>query len=228
MKNRSNTFFIILMACILALTFSACTENREPIPSEDGNEGTAVETVAGEAGGEEGGEKTPDPETFSVEDIIIDGHLNSHEYIFSLKDETTGMEVYWANDEQHIYIGIITDSTGWTSIGFDPESAMKGANIIFMAIDDQGIVIRDDFGTSTFSHSSDEDLGGSFDIEEYAGKPDGDVAVYEFKIMMDTGDEFDSVLVPGEEYKVILATNSGGVNFDSKHTKKSSSQIKLN
>ena len=228
MKNKFYALLTVLIICLFALTFSACIETREPTSSEDVKESAAVETTREESGNEEERKETPDPETFSTENIIIDGSINSHEYFFSLKDETTGMEVYWSNDEQFIYVGIITDSSGWTSIGFDPGSAMKGANIIFMAIDDQNTMMRDDFGTSTFSHSSDEDLGGSFDIEEYAGKSDGNVAAYEFKMLLDTGDEFDGVLEPGEQYKVIFAANSRGNDFDSKHTKRSSSQIQLN
>jgi len=65
------------------------------------------------------------------------------------------------------------------------------------------------------------------DQEEYAGKPDGDTAVYEFKILLDSGDEFDGVLNPGEEHKVIFSVNDRVIDFDSKHTKKSSGRIQL-
>ena len=211
MKNQFYTMLVVLIICILALTFSSCAETKETTSSEDEQENTAA----------------PDSETLLTENIVIDGSMDSHEYFFSLKDETTGLEVYWSNNRQYIYIGIIAGSSGWTAIGFNPEFAMKGANIIFMAINGKDIVIRDDFGNSTFSHSPDEDLGGSFDIEEYAGKADGDTAVYEFKMLLDSGDEFDGVLNSGEEYKVILSVNERVIDFDSKHTKKSSSQIQL-
>ena len=211
MKNQFYIMLIVLIICILALTFSSCAETKETTSSEDKQENTAA----------------PDSETLLTENIVIDGSMDSHEYFFSLKDETTGLEVYWSNDKQYIYIGIIAGSSGWTAIGFNPEFAMKGANIIFMAIDGKDIVMRDDFGNSTFSHSPDEDLGGSFDVEEYAVKADGDAAMYEFKMLLDSGDEFDGVLNAGEEYKVILSVNDRVIDFDSKHTKKSSSQIQL-
>ncbi|MFC2145702.1 hypothetical protein ACFLQQ_05165, partial [Actinomycetota bacterium] len=83
--------------------------------------------------------------------------------------------------------------------------------------------MRDDFGNSTFSHTPDEDLGGSFDIEEYTGSADEDKAVYEFKMLLDSGDEFDSVLNPGEKHKVIFSVNDRVIDFDSKHNKKKSS-----
>jgi hypothetical protein len=211
MKNQFYIMLIVLIICILALTFSSCAKTKETTSSEDKQENTAA----------------PDPETFLTENIIIDGSMDSHEYLFSLKDETTGLEVYWSNDRKYIYIDIIAGSSGWTAIGFNPEFAMKGANIIFMAINGKDIVMRDDFGNSTFSHSPDEDLGGSFDVEEYAVKVDGDVAMYELKMLLDSGDEFDGVLNAGEEYKVILSVNDRVIDFDSKHTKKSSSQIQL-
>jgi hypothetical protein len=211
MKNQFYTMLVVLIICILALTFSSCAETKETTSSEDKQENTAA----------------PDSDTLLTENIVIDGSMDSHEYFFSLKDETTGLEVYWSNDRQYIYIGIIAGSSGWTAIGFNPEFAMKGANIIFMAINGKDIVMRDDFGNSTFSHSPDEDLGGSFDVEEYAVKADGDTAMYEFKMLLDSGDEFDGVLNAGEEYKVILSVNDRVIDFDSKHTKKSSSQIQL-
>ncbi len=213
MKNKFYTILTVLILCSLALTFSACTENGETTSSEDEKERTTVETI------EE--EDIPGPETISTENIAIDGSIDSHEYFFSLKDGTTGLEIYWSNDKQYIYIGIIASSSGWTAIGFNPEFAMKGANIIFMVIDGQDVVMRDDFGNSTFSHSSDMDLGGSFDVEEYAGKADGGEAVYEFKMLLDTGDEFDSILNHGEQYKVIFAVKSRSIDFDNKHIKKS-------
>ena len=46
-------------------------------------------------------------------------------------------------------------------------------------------------------------------------------------MLLDSGDEFDGVLNAGEEYKVILSVNDRVIDFDSKHTKKSSSQIQL-
>jgi hypothetical protein len=195
----------------MSLTFSSCTGPDKTTSNEDEQENTTV----------------PDYETLLTENIIIDGSMDSHEYFFSLKDETTGLEVYWSNDSQYIYIGIIASSSGWTAIGFNPGFAMKGANIIFMAIDGQDIVMRDDFGNSTFSHSPDEDLGGSFDVEEYAGKVNGNKAMYEFKMLLDSGDEFDGVLNSGEEYKVILSVNDEVIDFDKKHIKKSSGSMQL-
>lgn len=213
MKNKFYAILLVLILCSMALTSFACTETTF---SEDEKERTTVETIKEE--------DVPDPETFSTENIIIDGSIDSHEYFFSLKDGTTALEIYWSNDKQYIYIGIIASSSGWTAIGFNPEFAMKGANIIFMAIDGQDVVMRDDFGNSTFSHSPDMELGGSFDVEEYAGKADGGETVYEFKMLLDTGDEFDSILNYGEQHKIIFSVNSQSIDFDNKHTKKTAAR----
>jgi hypothetical protein len=217
MRNKIFNLSILLMISIFALTFLACT-GAEDADTETMEESTEIETEK---------EETADPGSFSTNDIVIDGSIESHEYPFALNDDATGMEVFWLNDTQYIYIGIIASSSGWTAIGFNPEAAMKGANILFMSIDGQDVSIRDDFGTSTFSHSSDEEIGGSFDVEEYAGSSEGDRAVYELKILLNTGDEFDGVLSPGEEYKVIFATNDGSTDFDSKHSKRSSGLMQL-
>ena len=55
------------------------------------------------------------------------------------------------------------------------------------------------------SHPADESLGGSDDILEYGGVEEGQVTVIEFKIPLDSGDEYDKPLKPGSSYTVLLA-----------------------
>ena len=111
--------------------------------------------------------------------------------------------------------------------GFDPESAMKGANIIFLALDEGELLVRDDFGTSSFGHDGDIRLGGSGDITMSAAIKENSHTVYEFSIPLDSGDEFDKVLSPGNTYNIILAVNNSSVDFDRVHSARSSGQIIL-
>jgi len=158
---------------------------------------------------------------------VIDGSIDPGEYIHSLTENATGIEFFWSHDGQELFAGIKTVSSGWISAGFDPQSAMKDANIIFMALDGEDVMIRDDFGTSAFSHDDDVELGGTNDITASAAGRDGGITVYEFSIPLDSGDEFDRVLVPGNEYGVIFAVNDNGIDFDSKHSASGSAGIQL-
>ncbi len=164
---------------------------------------------------------------FSVEAIRIDGTAGPDEYPFSYEDSRTGITIYWFNDSSDLYICLESPSGGWTAVGFDPGFAMKDSNIIFFAMDGENILARDDFGVSSFFHSDDETLGGSFDITQYAGKKAGDGANFEFILPLKSGDKFDKALEPGNEYKVNLAINSTDTDFDNKHTNKSSTTITL-
>jgi len=218
--SRSFLFLFIFMMPLFLIT--GCTpaattaaEKTADAPQED-----VDETV-------EAKEEIINTGAASAEAVVINGEIGNGEYMASLQDNNTGIQLFWSNDSQDLYIGIITDSGGWVAVGFDPQSAMKGANIIFMALDGGTVLLRDDFGTSSFSHDSDEKLGGSNDISESAGKKDGDKAVYEFIIPLDSSDEFDKVLSPGNSYKVILSLNSSNTDFDRKHSARSSNQITL-
>ena len=165
---------------------------------------------------------------FSAENIITDGVVSPDEYPFSYEDHETGIIMYWFNDSSDLYVCLESPSGGWTAVGFDPGFAMNGANIIFFTMDGESVLVRDDFGVSSFSHDDDETLGGSFDITKYAGKNMGDGATFEFVLPLKSGDEFDKVLEQGNDYQVILAINSKVTNFDTKHTNKSSTTITLN
>jgi len=104
---------------------------------------------------------------------------------------------------------------------------MKDANIILFTIANENIIARDDYGTSDFTHSSDEELGGSFNITEYTGKKENGITVIEFIIPLDSGDEFDRVLEPPGSYDVILAVNLTNTDLGSKHSKRNSCVIEL-
>jgi hypothetical protein len=177
---------------------------------------------------EEAGDPEEDPaEDIGAEGPVVDGIIARDEYASSLTDDTTGIELFWTHDNRELFMGIKTGSSGWVSVGFDPQSAMKGANIIFLALDGGAVLVRDDFGTSSFGHDDDERLGGSTDIGSSAGSRDGNLSVYEFSIPLDSGDEFDKVLSPGNTYRVILAVNNSGTDFDRKHSARSSVDMQL-
>lgn len=160
---------------------------------------------------------------YTVQNINTNGVVEENEYQFLVEDSATGLAVYWSQDNTLLYMGITGLGPGWAAVGFNPSFAMKDANIIMMAFSEDQALIRDDFGVSNFDHQPDIELGGTSDIEEHAGSPDA----FEFVILLDSGDEYDQELIPGQTYKMILAV-SDSPDFDSKHSKRSSVSVSLN
>lgn len=160
---------------------------------------------------------------YTVQNINTNGVVGENEYQFLVEDSATGLAVYWSQDNTLLYMGITGLGPGWAAVGFNPSFAMKDANIIMMAFSEGQALIRDDFGVSNFDHQPDTELGGTSDIEEHAGSPDA----FEFVILLDSGDEYDQELIPGQTYKMILAV-SDSPDFDSKHSKRSSVSVSLN
>ncbi len=166
-------------------------------------------------------------EEFMITDIAVDGFIDGNEYTNSYIDEPTGLVLYWNNDDTELYIGIESPHNGWVAIGFDPEQAMQGANIILVAMENDTVLIRDDFGNSPFTHRPDEELGGTTDIVDFAGQNLENGFTIEFVIPMNSGDEFDKKLQSSKEYDIILAINSSSIDFEARHTNKSKTKIVL-
>jgi len=138
-----------------------------------------------------------------------------------------GIELQWRTDNEYLYINISAPTTGWVSVGFDPTNQMADANIIIGYVDGSGeVMIRDDFGTSSTSHASDESLGGTDNIMDHYGMDDGAMTMLHFRIPLDSGDMYDKVLVPGNNYNVILAYGSAD-NFTGFHTVATGTNIGL-
>jgi len=59
------------------------------------------------------------------------------------------------------------------------------------------------------SYPPDEELGGSNDIVEYAGREEGGLTVIEFKIPLQSGDRYDKPLRSVGSYDLIAAMGRG-------------------
>ena len=163
----------------------------------------------------------PEPETLPA----IDGIVSANEYMHITTDSSTGITVSWTNTEETIYVALESPGTGYVSIGFDPDSAMSGANFIFGYVTSEGSFARDEYGTSLFGHGPDTSNGGTDDIIEHAGM-ESEGTTFEFSIPLDSGDSKDKPLTPGSSYSCLLAY-SGTDNFTTKHSKRGSVTITL-
>ena len=137
-----------------------------------------------------------------------------------------GIELQWRTDDEYLYVNVSAPTTGWVAVGFDPTYQMADANIIIGYVDGDDVMIRDDFGTSSTSHASDESQGGTDNIMDSYGMDDGAMTMLHFKIPLDSGDMYDKVLVPGNNYNIILAYGSSD-NFTGFHTVATGTDIDL-
>ncbi len=98
-------------------------------------------------------------------------------------------------------------TTGWVSFGLEPDSVMKGADIIIGWVDDKSgeVFAEDHYGSGRFSHRTDEALGGSNNVTALGGGQKDGVTTITVSIPLDSGDGFDKVLEAGKEYTVIFA-----------------------
>ncbi|MFP4180689.1 MAG: DOMON domain-containing protein [Spirochaetaceae bacterium] len=96
---------------------------------------------------------------------------------------------------------------------------MKDANIIFGFVKEGEVHIEDHYGTGTFSHEKDTDIGGSRDILDYSGSESDGETTLEFTIPLDSGDEYDTPLTLSKEHTVLFAFGPDGAdNFSTKHS----------
>lgn len=109
-------------------------------------------------------------------------------------------------------------TTGWVSVGFDPTSMMEEANLLVGYVEGGTAYIRDDYGTGQFSHASDVSLGGTDDAEIISGSESSGETSLEFRIPLDSGDQYDKVLTQGTAYTLIFAYGEDGADdFASYH-----------
>ncbi len=174
----------------------------------------------------------------SATDMVIEQNDGTIDYIpisqidnitFAQYEEVveSGITLQWRTDADYLYINLTAPTTGWVAVGFDPVNAMQDANIIIGYVDSSGeVFIRDDYGTSPGSHAADTSLGGADHVMDHYGMDDGSMTMLHFKIPLNSGDEYDKMLMPGNTYEVILAYGSSD-NFTSFHTMATSIEIEL-
>jgi hypothetical protein len=137
-----------------------------------------------------------------------------------------GIMLKWQIENEQINITLSASTTGWIAVGFDPSAQMLDANVIIGYVESSNTEIRDDFGDTPYTHSSDVSLGGTDNITNVSGSEEEGITELNFSIPLSSGDTFDSVLVEGSTYPVILATGLSD-DFDSIHNVRTTVVIQL-
>jgi len=154
-----------------------------------------------------------------------DGKVSDGEYAHQT---TVGdVRVWWGNDAQYLYLAMEAPTTGWVSVGLDPQNRMQGANFIFGMVVDGQAQIWDAYGVGpTGPHPADVDLGGTSDIVAYGGIEENGVTRFEVQIPLDSGDRYDRPLRRGQRYKMITAVGTAD-DFDARHSSRATGEITL-
>lgn len=179
---------------------------------------------------EEEAEPTPTPEAESEAmgtAWAADGVISEGEYAQEANYDS--LRVWWSNDDTHLYLAMEGDTTGWVSVGLNPELGMQGADYIFGYVENGEAQIWDAWGTERTgaNHPPDAELGGSDDIVTFAGVEENGVTRFEVQIPLDSGDDYDNTLVPGESYPIIVAMGDQD-EFNAYHSRYVSGEISLN
>ena len=170
---------------------------------------------------------TPEAESQAMgESWAADGTISEGEY--AQEADFNGIRLWWFNDDTHLYLAMEGDTTGWVSVGLNPELGMKGADYILGYVADGEAQLWDAWGTerSGANHPPDQELGGSDDIVDFAGVEENGVTRFEVKIPLDSGDEYDNALQPGESYPIIVAIGDQD-QFNAYHSKYAPGEIAL-
>jgi len=149
----------------------------------------------------------------------LDGVIDENEYPFMARVADGDMEIHWKVEGDNITFAIRAKTTGWVSIGFDPENAMLRADMVFGLVKGGSPLAIDAWSTgATGPHPEDTELGGTFDILAYGGTETDGWTTIEFTRKLITPDGFDKSIPRDGKLKVIWAF---GVTDDwnSKHSR---------
>jgi hypothetical protein len=133
------------------------------------------------------------------------------------KFEAKNMTVSWSIDKDLIHVELTAKTTGWVAIGFDPEKAMQGADIIIGAVKKGKVRIEDHYGDRKRGHSKDEKLGGKTNVLNPAGEEVDGVTTISFSLALDSSEKWDKPIHPEGTSRIMIAYGSGQDSFKAGH-----------
>jgi hypothetical protein len=127
-----------------------------------------------------------------------------------------GITMQWKLEGENLHVRMAAAVSGWVAVGFDPSRRMKDSDIIIGYVQDGRVFVEDHFGTGATSHRPDAELGGRNDVMNAEGREENGITWIAFTIPLDSGDQYDKVLQPGNSYQVNLAAG-GQDDFGNYH-----------
>lgn len=127
------------------------------------------------------------------------------------------MTFSWAIEGDQIHVQLAAQTTGWVGIGFDPENAMEGANIIIGAVKNGKFKVEDHYGDRKRGHTSDKKLGGTDNVLNASGSEDGGVTTISFTLPLKAEEKYDKEIKPEGMSRIMLAYGAGKDSFKTRH-----------
>jgi hypothetical protein len=140
-------------------------------------------------------------------------HATDYQHTLEVKD----MQFSWAIEGDKIHVKLSAKTTGWVGIGFDPETAMAGANIIIGAVKNGKFKVEDHYADRKRGHKNDVKLGGTNDVINTFGSEEDGVTTISFTFPLDSGDKYDKPIKAQGKYRVMLAYGAGKDSFKNRH-----------
>lgn len=136
-----------------------------------------------------------------------------YDHMLQAKD----MEVHWRVDGEQIHLKLSAKTTGWVGIGFGPENAMKGADIIIGAVKKGKVRIEDHYGDRKRGHSSDKKLGGENHVLNPQGMEEDGVTTISFTLPLKADEKWDKAIDPSTMSRIMVGYGSGRDSFKAGH-----------
>ncbi len=152
-------------------------------------------------------------------------NVQAAEYAHEVKDKK--MTFAWSVEGDKLAVKLSAETEGWVAIGFNPVTAMKGANFILGYVKNGIVELADHFGTDENAHKSDTNLEGTSDVTLVGGTESGGITTIEFTIPMASADKNDTKIDVNGDTTVLLAYGAGRDSFLSKHKYRSALKVNL-
>jgi hypothetical protein len=137
----------------------------------------------------------------------LDGIVQNGEYRGTASFDGGNFLLFWDFQGDVMNMALKAKTAGWVSIGFDPSSKMKDADMVLGLVDDSGrVYVVDAFSTGENGpHPADTDLGGTDDIIDFGGTESDGWTTIEFSRLANSTDLYDRNVWNGQVIKVIWA-----------------------
>jgi hypothetical protein len=208
-----------LLLCALIFAFS-CTspQTKTPMQQQDVEPPNTTQTP----------DTTETPSSQPDEPgWVADAVISTGEYSRLDSFDDGNYEIAWNSDGEYIYVFIRAKTQGFVALGFQPDTTMQQADIVFGAVEHGKAVVLDEYSAQAFGpHVPDTDFdGGVNNITEYAGVEKDGYTIIEFRRKLDTGDDFDHPVTTGIN-KIIWAYGASD-DPNVKHTIRGYGELEL-
>ena len=157
--------------------------------------------------------------------IGLPGTASAIEYKYKIPAKN--IDFYWTLETDRIHIKLSGKTTSWVGIGFDPEKAMSGANIIIGAVKKGKFRVEDHYADRKTGHASDEKLGGESNVLNPSGEEVDGVTTITFTLLLELNDKYDKSISPNGFTRIMLATGTGKDSFKTRHPFRSIYEVNL-